>query len=548
MDRGYFRPGLRSTLPAIQRRLENIPGANIRKHEKDVIVGGLSNDVRNGVGIYGSKFEDSASSPTSSTSLIRLTLKKPMGIVFEPMMDPHNLSQQRGVRICDLPRTGAAALSRKLEISDELLSINDKTMSRLTFDEIMDFIVKADPDNVNLLFRRPRKEQLLNGTSGGGIALGPSFGLTTNTNNATSKSVNWVDDPNVAPAAETIVNIKEKYEKSKNINENPSRTSRRQLIDDESIVTADDTTYTQETEEPLSGRSRRRYDRKRHSKRYSRHYTSENFLDKLIDSICAPLVGESTRIRDHGHDVYSDDDLTMNSADDSTFLTSDSPSYVHPHEKKDIRNVEKSSHSVGRSHRKNKSIEEGFSVDDDNNVANDFVMKVSGKRNIETKPHVCPHSSSSHIHTKESKPNSDNIKSDISEPQVKGNFLELHSQEDRNQFSISKDTDPLQYQEDIIPEGTYEDDATLETVGTLECAKAAQNIGSKSSSVKSSTPLGLALPQESIQTNGLTINNVETPENHFKPHITSQGVPILTKENEEHNCHYSYGYIEHSIS
>merc|ERR1712032_1466396 len=100
------------------------------------------------------------------------------------MMDPHNLSQQRGVRICDLPRTGAAALSRKLQISDELLSINDKTMSRLTFDEIMDSIVKADPENVNLLFRRPKKEQVLNGTSGGGIAQGPSL----------SKSVNWVDD------------------------------------------------------------------------------------------------------------------------------------------------------------------------------------------------------------------------------------------------------------------------------------------------------------------------------------------------------------------
>ena len=35
-------------------------------------------------------------------------------------------------------------MSCKLEVGDELPSINDKTMSRLTFDEIMDFIIEAD--------------------------------------------------------------------------------------------------------------------------------------------------------------------------------------------------------------------------------------------------------------------------------------------------------------------------------------------------------------------------------------------------------------------
>merc|ERR1712113_814570 len=99
------------------------------------------------------------------------------------MYDPNAPSIQRGVRICDLPRTGAAALSRRLEIGDELLSINDKTMSRLTFDEIMDFIIEADPEQVNLLFRRPRKEILAARSAAGKVASNPN-----------STSVKWIDD------------------------------------------------------------------------------------------------------------------------------------------------------------------------------------------------------------------------------------------------------------------------------------------------------------------------------------------------------------------
>ena len=75
-------------------------------------------------------------------------------IVFESKTDPHNPSKQRGVRISDMTLTGAAFLSGKLQVGDELLSVNDKPMSRLTFDEIMDFIIAAEK-RVNLLFRRP---------------------------------------------------------------------------------------------------------------------------------------------------------------------------------------------------------------------------------------------------------------------------------------------------------------------------------------------------------------------------------------------------------
>ena len=87
----------------------------------------------------------------SASGLIRLCLRKPMGIVFEPMTTPNG--EQRGVRICDLPRTGAASLSGRLQVGDELLSINDVTMSRLSFDEILDFIIEANAERVELLFR-----------------------------------------------------------------------------------------------------------------------------------------------------------------------------------------------------------------------------------------------------------------------------------------------------------------------------------------------------------------------------------------------------------
>lgn len=40
--------------------------------------------------------------------------------------------------VCDLPRTGAAALSGVLEVGKELLTLNNHSMSWLTFDKIID--------------------------------------------------------------------------------------------------------------------------------------------------------------------------------------------------------------------------------------------------------------------------------------------------------------------------------------------------------------------------------------------------------------------------
>lgn len=232
--------------------------------------------------------------PPPSTGLIRLTLRKPMGIVFEPMYDPNNPTVQRGVRICDLPRTGAAALSRKLEVGDELLSINDKTMSRLTFDEIMDFIIEADPDQVNLLFRRPRK---------GMPTTRPPVKSHSTPQNA---SVKWPDDDQRKSKKD-----KKKSKEKEKEKEREKKSSKRSKRDEESTVVSQ--------EESLEYQSRRKY-------RSSRDmYENESFLDMLIDTICGKPEGYcGDRPRRGDDDYYSDEEDTFASMDDSTYVTYES--------------------------------------------------------------------------------------------------------------------------------------------------------------------------------------------------------------------------------
>lgn len=342
-QRGYFRPGLRASSPNIQKRMENMnfnssPDSNNNNNE--------NNNHQNTN--LNSNNDDSEEAKPNSNGLIRLTLKKPMGIVFEPMEDPHNPSQQRGVRICDLPRTGAAAMSRKLEIGDELLSINQKTMSRLTFDEILDFILAADADNVHLLFRRPKKSKP-----------SPSSKKRNSKNankhsNVKESSVKWHDGGTVTqiiepdpiqqmnhqtdnytdeetiedsvPGAPSSASKKNKNSPSRR---SPTRrsasTSRRSSShpeDDETFYSGDETYITEETEE-----TRRRV-RARRNRRNRNKYANETFLDMLIDSICAPMLGEPPKSKGRGRrDEYSDDD-TYPSGDDSTYVTYDSASYV----------------------------------------------------------------------------------------------------------------------------------------------------------------------------------------------------------------------------
>ena len=74
-----------------------------------------------------------------------------MGIVFEPLPNPHNV----GVRINSLP-IGAAALSRSLKVRDVLWSVDDESTGGKSFVEVMGLIERVeDSSNVRLLFRIP---------------------------------------------------------------------------------------------------------------------------------------------------------------------------------------------------------------------------------------------------------------------------------------------------------------------------------------------------------------------------------------------------------
>ena len=294
----------------------------------------------------------------SSTGLIRMTLRKPMGIVFEPMTDPHNPSQQRGVRICDLPRTGAAAMSQKLEVGDQLLSINDKTMSRLTFDEIMDFIIEADAERVDLLFRRPVKEKLLDkhiSKANQSSTLSP-----TARGSMASQSVKWIDegkneddngDTGGVPREDGREPERDRRDGGRKTRDDPS-------VDDDTyndgytvesqsqytMETYDDKYYRDErgrrvkTDGGGKGGKRRNFkddaDGKQ-GRRKGNPIESTSFLDMLIDTLCTSVIGRDAREMCHdrsgnmekgnankknknGYD--EDDEFTI---DDATYQTED---------------------------------------------------------------------------------------------------------------------------------------------------------------------------------------------------------------------------------
>jgi len=343
--------------------------------------------------------------PPSSTGLIRLSLRKPMGIVFEPMYDHNNPSMQRGVRICDLPRTGAAALSRKLEVGDELLSINDKTMSRLSFDEIMDFIIEADPEEVNLLFRRPRKETLQE-----------RQGKKLNTSAASSNgapNVKWVDD-------DVRNNKKDKKSSSKSKSKSSSRRPKKE--EDDTITSRDEEEY----------RSSRRSKKGRSSSSRKHPYESESFLDMLIDTICAnpDHACRNERRRGGDDDYYSDEDEdgTFASQDDSTYVTYESD-------------------EVGKSGRKSKKGGRGDNMSSvDEETEEDTVEEKWKRRHKEKKERPSGHKSPS----KEKQKSPDKLKSE-DKYEDDGTLETVDSQERAKGLAPAPEQPPLGLQPDPEP-------------------------------------------------------------------------------------------------
>jgi len=487
--RGYYRPGMRSPSPTIQKRLEGMASSNPSG------------------GVYGRNYPSHAVDPINndaapsevvsrpSSGLIRLSLRKPMGIVFEPMNDPHNPSQQRGVLIVELPRTGAAALSHKLEIGDELLSINQKTMSRLTFDEIMDFIIEADPDNVSLLFRRPKKEQLNGGPNN--LVAGVSASTVPNNTNSSSagRGVKWVDGKSgtkeVGALSESNIDKGEKVEEKHSEPswgvDNASNSKPTWGVDEASVLTGDDDTLgTQDTYDKQEARRKRwssQLKKRTSDNKRKTIYSSESFLDKLIDAICVPIVGD-----DNGDDYDSDDDLTYNSQDDYTVDTYDSASYVEPKSKKKGRESRNENINDKKNNYKSKSE---YEKDNENTTDNKITPK--SNENYNNDGLKAEENYSEHVPDSQTKEQDDEL-------------------EERNQ------------------EGAYLDDQTLETVGTLAREK-----------LRRGKKVVIATPEEDLKNYSGTseaLNNyngisemeqdVRQPKDHFEPQFTN---PI--NENEE---------------
>ncbi|EEC49718.1 predicted protein [Phaeodactylum tricornutum CCAP 1055/1] len=254
----------------------------------------------------------------AANGLIRLSLKKPMGIVFEPMYDPQQPSHQRGVRICDLPRTGAAALSHQLEIGDELLSINDRTVSRLNFDEIMDFIIEADPECVHLLFRRPRKTATVSPR-----ALSAPRKIENPPAENTASKIKWEEPERT---------ISEKKKRPKKGTKKLRKTKKKASREDETTgtLTEGDESYVQPKSSRRSGNR---------GSKASNPYESESFLDTLIDTICSNSnnICRDTFRRVGSFSDYEDsleNETLTSERDESSYVTYEDDSTVDPQTRK----------------------------------------------------------------------------------------------------------------------------------------------------------------------------------------------------------------------
>lgn len=258
-------------------------------------------------------------------------------------------------------------MSQKLEVGDELLSINDKTMSRLTFDEIMEFIIEADAERVDLLFRRPVNagggrgsgrldEKLMKGNAADPMSPGGLGGLGSNSN-----SVKWIDEgagkKNAKKESSSKIVDSGESERERKSSSRRSKSRDDPSVDDTytdaytvesqsqyTMDTYDDKYYRNERggrhqssrrNDDRDGKSKRRSKDDKKGKRKADPIESGSFLDLLIDTLCTSVMGrdanamcvseEDTRRRG-GTKYDEDDDFTV---DDGTYATYDEPPSRH---------------------------------------------------------------------------------------------------------------------------------------------------------------------------------------------------------------------------
>ena len=411
--------------PSLNRREGSLP-PSLQNHAVVAAAAALQNNNQS---------NDPTPKEPTSTGLIRITLRKPMGIVFEPIPPEtptghhHNSQPQKGVRICDLPRTGAAALSRKLQIGDELLSINDKTMSRLTFDEIMDFIIEADPERVNLLFRRPRKEEMTNYSShhhgrakSGGAAVGGNGGIVQSSSNIQNQKVKWIDEKSDASTND--------YPKASKSNHHKPKTKEKTHISKK--------------------------------KSRQREKNPDSLLDILIDSICSPLVqGESPQCVSNRDRYYHssrkkrrEEDDTDSEEDENTYVSHDSSTYLTYDS-----SLQEKKHSRNKRNQNKKRVEEDeedeFTVEEDGSTLETTEDRAIRRKKFQEKRF--------------------GVQENVNAALGLGNTTNGKTDEKGSGHNDDKHSRP------------YEDDATLETVETYERTKNMED-----SSYIPQRPLGLS--------------------------------------------------------
>jgi hypothetical protein len=168
-------------------------------------------------------------------------------------------------------------------------------MSRLTFDEIMEFIIEADAERVDLLFRRPAKDK----SKEEPISPGGLGGVGSNSN-----SVKWIDESSDVRKERKNDARDDRRDVGRRRMDDPSVGDDTYTIESQSQYTMD--TYEEKYYERNHHRSRNRQaveddtgGKRRNQKaappkkgkRKQDPIESTSFLDMLIDTLCTSVIG-----------------------------------------------------------------------------------------------------------------------------------------------------------------------------------------------------------------------------------------------------------------